>query len=467
MTARTRQTITIVISTVLARLGFHLYTGYTADDAFITFRYAENLAAGLGFVYNEGEQVLGTSTPLYTLLLAVLRIPRFPLPEAALVLSLAASAGTALILYRFASLARLRHLAFLPVLCYILWPRSLPAETAGLETAVFTLLVTASFYYLHRRLDIYAVGAATLATLTRPEGFWALTIVLAVCCYRHRYHRLAFSGLSLFLLVPWLGFAGVYFGSPLPHSITAKLALYSRFGTSEFWPSLKYLLALHTPFGWLTVAAAVAGAIWLWRTQRFGRAEILWLAGMFAFFALANTRLFFWYIVPIYPIFLLFVSAAAMHVWDRLSTAAQQNSWGHRLIALTASILLIFGAMGPLAFYRQAQDDLDRAHRRVGWYLYAEAKPDAVVAAEDIGYLGYYSLRRILDRDGLVSPEAVPYNRSGSYLQLILDYSPDWVVARWGSPISPFLDTPAFDTLYNLQADFEHPDGTYQIYCRR
>jgi len=34
------------------------------DDAYITFRYAQNLAAGLGFVYNAGERVLGTTTPL-------------------------------------------------------------------------------------------------------------------------------------------------------------------------------------------------------------------------------------------------------------------------------------------------------------------------------------------------------------------------------------------------------------------
>jgi len=38
----------------------------TIDDAYITFRYARNLADGLGFVYNPGQQVLGTTTPLYT-----------------------------------------------------------------------------------------------------------------------------------------------------------------------------------------------------------------------------------------------------------------------------------------------------------------------------------------------------------------------------------------------------------------
>lgn len=44
----------------------------TIDDSYITFRYARNILAGNGFVYNPGEHVLGTTTPLYTILLVLL-----------------------------------------------------------------------------------------------------------------------------------------------------------------------------------------------------------------------------------------------------------------------------------------------------------------------------------------------------------------------------------------------------------
>ena len=43
------------------------------DDAFITFRYAANLAAGHGLVHNPGEAFLGTSAPLYALVLGLMR----------------------------------------------------------------------------------------------------------------------------------------------------------------------------------------------------------------------------------------------------------------------------------------------------------------------------------------------------------------------------------------------------------
>src|SRR5438105_2649940 len=52
---------------LLARLA----TGpHPIDDAYITFRYARNLAEGVGLVYNPGEWVLGTTSPLWAILLA-------------------------------------------------------------------------------------------------------------------------------------------------------------------------------------------------------------------------------------------------------------------------------------------------------------------------------------------------------------------------------------------------------------
>src|SRR5205085_9404022 len=61
--------IMIAFVSVLARV---IPTPRTIDDAFITFRYARNLVSGSGFVFNTGQRVLGTTTPLYTILLASL-----------------------------------------------------------------------------------------------------------------------------------------------------------------------------------------------------------------------------------------------------------------------------------------------------------------------------------------------------------------------------------------------------------
>ncbi|MCK4741420.1 MAG: hypothetical protein KAS80_03965, partial [Anaerolineales bacterium] len=79
----------------------------TVDDAFITFRYAQNLIAGNGLVYNPGEWVLGTTTPLYAVMLAAIGSItggiRAPYPEIAVLISAVADAMSCLIIIRLST----------------------------------------------------------------------------------------------------------------------------------------------------------------------------------------------------------------------------------------------------------------------------------------------------------------------------------------------------------------------------
>ena len=53
-------------------LAGRLYFGVmTSDDAFITYRYARQFVVSHALVYNPGEHVFGTSTPLYVLIMTV------------------------------------------------------------------------------------------------------------------------------------------------------------------------------------------------------------------------------------------------------------------------------------------------------------------------------------------------------------------------------------------------------------
>src|SRR3990172_2277897 len=57
---------------LVSALLYGAFSAWAYDDPFITYRYANNLMHGGGFVYNPGERVLSTTTPLFTLLLAAL-----------------------------------------------------------------------------------------------------------------------------------------------------------------------------------------------------------------------------------------------------------------------------------------------------------------------------------------------------------------------------------------------------------
>lgn len=50
-------------------LSFH---GLRHDDAYITFRYAANLASGEGLVFNAGESVMGSTSPGHALIGALI-----------------------------------------------------------------------------------------------------------------------------------------------------------------------------------------------------------------------------------------------------------------------------------------------------------------------------------------------------------------------------------------------------------
>lgn len=457
----------IFLGAVAVRLAFHWVTGFLTDDAFITFRYARNIALGLGFVYNEGERVLGTSSPLWALILSLMEVLRIGVIHGAVLISAVASAFTAIIVYRFAEWLRFGRLWIIPVMLYILWPRSLAAEMSGMETAVYTLFITAAFYFQFTRKTYYALAAATLAAVARPEGLLLVAILAAYNLYAHRDEWVGVLAVPAIILLPWLAFATWYFGSPVPNSIVAKLALYSRHGAEQPLDHFLYILGLRQPFGWFLLAGTIFGCRWLYAKQAFGKLELLWLVLTIGFFTFSRTHLFFWYVAPIYPIYLLIASGALLWAVDRSDWLADRQ--GGLIPILVLVIIVGLGAADIISIrdHRRQQEVSNNVHLAIGWHIRTSSAEGDEVAAEDIGYIGFYSRRDILDRDGLVSPEAIPYNRAGRYGQLVYDYNPDWVVAATASPISRFVTDSLFRSRYEEVRRFPVTDQNRYLLFRR
>ena len=98
--------------------------------------------------------------------------------------------------------------------------------------------------------------------------------------------------------------------------------------------------------------------------------------------------------------------------------------------------VLILGLAGWLVWsgeraYRVQQAE-EAVRTRIGLWLRENTPEHARVALEPIGYVGYYSQRRILDEVGLVSPEMVPLNREGAgwFWEMLHRFRPDYVVER-------------------------------------
>ena len=66
------QSVSLVCSLALGAWAFHANRRYYHDDAFITLRYARNLLAGEGPVWNPGERVQGYTNFLHLVLVSAL-----------------------------------------------------------------------------------------------------------------------------------------------------------------------------------------------------------------------------------------------------------------------------------------------------------------------------------------------------------------------------------------------------------
>ncbi|MFM8320085.1 MAG: hypothetical protein ACKOC5_04135, partial [Chloroflexota bacterium] len=153
----------------------------TIDDSYITFTYARSLLAGQGFVYNPGEQVLGTTTPLYAALMALGGLltggVNAPFPLLALGLNSLADALTCVLILRLGRRLGLPFAGAGAALTWAVAPFSVTFAIGGLETSLYVLLLTglANAHLEQRR--ILASLLAALALLTRPDALILIGLV--------------------------------------------------------------------------------------------------------------------------------------------------------------------------------------------------------------------------------------------------------------------------------------------------
>src|SRR5688572_2797383 len=122
---------------------------FVTDDAWITIRYAENLAAGDGFVWNPGgERVEGFSNPLLMLLEAAGHAAGIPAIAVARGLGIASGLGLVLVLWRLGPPAVGATATRVALVLTALYPPIALWAVGGLETIPATLAVTAGVLWL-------------------------------------------------------------------------------------------------------------------------------------------------------------------------------------------------------------------------------------------------------------------------------------------------------------------------------
>jgi len=429
------------------------------DDGFIFFRYAENLAHGLGPVFNPGEHVEGFSSPLWTFVLAFCSvvIPDLELVSRCLgyvcALGLVGTVAAGL-------RTRLRDeirpdLYSVPVLLVCL-PPVVFYGFSGMDHPLFALMVTAAMVSSLADGELGAPGVRTfvlvvLATLARPEG-----ILAGLCIYTYLRLRVTESThpgstqrllkslvlYAMFLSVV-LGARYLYFGQLLPNTYNAKVASVT---VQRLMQGGSYLFRAAVAFSPVLFLCCIAGAVM--RVRRivpppgvsllFGW---LLLYGSYVVYVGGDHFPMFRFLLPVIPALILLLGLLWFQAFGGLSGPVFQASRIALPVALLVAAALCQSMEGERARRepRLAEKWADR-----GRWLAGHTPPDAVLATTSVGAIGFFSGRTVVDmlgltdttvgKQGRIYPDAA-HGHARFHTDYIFDRAPDLVVYyRTGSP---------------------------------
>ena len=417
---------------VAGLLTFELVLGLCVqEDAFISFRYAQNLVEGRGLVFNPGERVEGYTNFLWTVMLAGgMALGADPVPLSRF-MGMAASLLLVVLVFAVARNrdAERRTTGGILAAALVTASAAIAGESAqGLETIFFALLITAATLLAvsaHERAASQTTGATTrlllssvlfaLAALTRPEGLGVFGLVTAGgLLWRLRHglpllSRADIGAVALFVVMylPYWLWRFDYYGYPFPNTFYVKTGG----GWGHVVRGLGYewrFLKLNPVLALLTVWAVVGGLRQWWRARRRGNSgasPLLWLGlclilGYLAYVVVVggDFKKTFRFVIPVLPLWaILLDDAISRRGWPRLVRNASVTAW-----LLLGAILLntLFSVPSTVRWSRRRAWDLTR-RTAVGQYLAEYARSDALLAIHSAGIIPFYSGLPTIDMWGL------------------------------------------------------------------
>ena len=318
--------ITLLLIAIVFGLIMALNHAWVNDDAFISFRYAENLLNGNGLVFNAGERVEGYTNFFWTLWCALgLRIG-IDAEAWSIFWGVVFYAGSLVLLalHHFHRRNKWGITGFAIPVASILATAHTDWHvyaTGGLETSLFTFLVLAGYVLLIDGKNVLTAGFVfSLASLTRPDGvlFMGLAgLYVLLTCLPAIRPALLFALPCIIILIPFELWRFAYYGDWLPNTYYAKSA-----GLHWYSQGLIYTWLYFLKYWVLLLGFPLVLLAWWYdrhrhdRSQRMGFMDSLMEIGLAAAFALVYTFYViriggdFMYarlLIPVIPFYLLLI----------------------------------------------------------------------------------------------------------------------------------------------------------------
>ena len=474
-TAPLFSTAGVFLAGMILALAFTLATNHIWEDYWITFRSAKNLATGHGLVHQHGERLHTFTSPLGVLLPALCSLLTGNQSDLVALwlfrmIGVAAFGGAAALMWLSISAMKLHRVAAgLLILWLITDNKSLDFAANGMETSILLLFVSWMLWALFACRGPRPwrhLGSAWAGLMwTRPDSFITIAAMAAAVLIftdareggktRKEWLQLFLKAAALctLLYLPWFAWAWWYYGTPVPHTVTAKGGLA---GTKTLlgglWSFVKQPVVLFLESstgesalapanlrfgGWpaalgpaCRVVAGLAYVVWLvpgvrWQARAASFVFAVFLAYLDYFPAYPAS----WYLPA--PAWLGLLGLAGL-----VERAFQAGKALRRVAATVGVMLLIMGLWMTFqtarTFAAQQQWVEEGNRKEIGLWLKDHAQPDDTVFMECLGYIGYYSGLRTHDWPGLSSQAMVKAAKASRYdwAATLAELKPTWIVLR-------------------------------------
>lgn len=434
-----------------ARLVYRI--GFPLDDAWIHQTYARNLAQRAEWSFIPGQPSAGSTAPLWSALLALGYWLRFE-PRAWTfgmgMLGLLAVAWVGAELFYRLDPAGTPRAAWAGVFLIFEW-HLVWAAGSGMETLLAALLALLALA-LSLRSDPpwFRIGMLIgLGAWVRPDEITLLGPTLWIALFRlwgeerpgaevegrgPERMRLDIGGMArrslmilagmLVFFVPYLMFNRLLAGAWWPNTFFAKQAEYAQLRQAPLVQ--RFLAQVGLPLVGAGVILLPGFVFLLARGLRERRwtmfAVPLWMAGYLFLYAwrLPATYQHGRYVMPAMPVYFV-CGLAGMAAWLQLNSPSTWRRMISRTWLLTlAATLAAFYFVGARAYALDVAV-IETEMTAAAQWVAENVEPDALVAAHDIGALGYFAGRNLVDLAGLVSPEVIPFIRDEARLADYLD----------------------------------------------
>ena len=449
---------------------------FVQDDAYISYRYVANFLNGHGLVYNIGERIEGFTNFGWVIYLALAGALQTDFILVSRLTGLLCGAGVVLLTF---VLARQlfedndRWLALLPTYLVAANPALAYWSPAGLETAVFALLVLASLYFFLIR-SRWLLLPLILGVWIRPEGALVAGLLMLVEAVTER--RLPrYSGsmvvLAFVLSLPYAVFKLIYYGSIFPNPFFAKTGWHLDYLTN----GLEYTGKFVADCGFYGVGLLVPLIFW-GRLSKSFRAVYL-----FVFFYTAYVILIGGDVLKVYRFFIPMLAGYGLLVALSVQLVVAKLVRNTRylvyfLVALPMLVLTVSLPWSHVNTYNRTEKLFMRKMQFMGQQLKETDSTDFSVAVATIGIFGYELLGHdVIDMLGLtdstiarhseppIKGMTTTWKEQRHNTKYLLTRAPDYIVFSTGvKPSAPaeraLLLFPEFLHAYRTVGWYYQPD---------